>query len=149
MAWHRDYWRDTPLQDMTTHQWESLCDGCGKCCLQKLEDEEDGEVYYTRVACKLLDLHTCQCSDYPNRLARVPSCLQLNAANIESFHWLPVTCAYRLVAEGKDLPDWHPLITGSTETVHSGKISVRGRAKSENDVREDDWQDEVVHWVDL
>ncbi|MDN3639039.1 YcgN family cysteine cluster protein [Simiduia curdlanivorans] len=149
MAWARDYWRETPLADMTAYQWEALCDGCAKCCLQKLEDEDDGEVYYTRLACQLLDLDTCQCTDYPNRLQRVPNCLQLSADKLEDFHWLPVTCAYRLVAEGKDLPDWHPLITGNRESVHVSKISVRGRAKSELSVPEADWQDEVIRWVDL
>ncbi|BFM10905.1 YcgN family cysteine cluster protein [Simiduia litorea] len=149
MAWARDYWRETPLAEMTAYQWEALCDGCAKCCLQKLEDEDDGEVYYTRLACQLLDLETCQCTDYSNRLQRVPNCLQLSADKLEDFHWLPVTCAYRLVAEGKDLPDWHPLISGSRESVHTSKISLRGRAKSERSVPEADWQDEVVHWVDL
>ena len=149
MAWLRDYWREIPLNEMTPYQWEALCDGCGKCCLQKLEDEDDGEIYYTRLACQLLDLATCQCTDYANRLQRVPNCLQLSADKIEDFHWLPVTCAYRLVAEGKDLPDWHPLITGSSESVHSSKISLRGRAKSELSVAEEDWQEEVIHWVDL
>ena len=149
MAWARDYWRETPLAEMTAYQWEALCDGCAKCCLQKLEDEDDGEVYYTRLACQLLDLETCQCTDYPNRLQRVPNCLQLSADKLEDFHWLPVTCAYRLVAEGKDLPDWHPLISGSRESVHTRKISLRDRAKSELSVPEADWQDEVIHWVDL
>ena len=149
MAWLRDYWREIPLNEMTPYQWQALFDGCGKCCLQKLEDEHDGEIYYTRLACQLLDLSTCQCTDYANRLQRVPNCLQLSADKIEDFHWLPVTCAYRLVAEGKDLPDWHPLITGSSESVHSSKISLRGRAKSELSVAEEDWQEEVIHWVDL
>jgi uncharacterized protein len=134
---------------MSASQWEALCDGCGKCCLQKLEDEGDGAVYYTRLACNLLDLDTCRCTDYPNRLSKVPDCLQLRAENVAEFHWLPVTCAYRLVAEGQDLPDWHPLITGSPDSVHLAGISVRGRAKQLAEVAEQDWQEEVVHWVDL
>ncbi|UTA48927.1 YcgN family cysteine cluster protein [Simiduia sp. 21SJ11W-1] len=149
MAWFRDYWREVPLAEMTDSQWEALCDGCGKCCLQKLEDEDDGEVYYTRLACELLDLESCRCTDYPNRLQKVPDCLQLRAEKITEFHWLPVTCAYRLVAEGQDLPEWHPLISGSPATVHSAGISVRGRAKSMAGVPEDQWQEDVVHWVDL
>lgn len=149
MAWHRDFWREIPLTEMTKSQWESLCDGCGKCCLQKLEDEDDGEIYYTRLACDLLDLNQCRCSDYPNRLARVPECLQLSAETIADMHWLPTTCAYRLLADGQPLPEWHPLISGNADSVHDAGISVRGRAIAAKTVAPDDWQDEIVHWVDL
>ncbi|AFV00757.1 YcgN family cysteine cluster protein [Simiduia agarivorans] len=149
MAWQRDFWRTTKLSDMSRYQWESLCDGCGKCCLQKLEDEDSGEVYFTRLACKLLDIESGRCGDYPHRLERVPGCLNLTADKIEEFHWLPVTCAYRLLAEGEDLPEWHPLITGDPQAVHAAGISVRGRAIPETAVSEEDWENEIVHWVDL
>lgn len=149
MAWTRDFWRTVPLAEMTAYQWELVCDGCGKCCLQKLEDEDDGEIYYTDLSCRLLDNHSCRCTDYPNRLARVPECLDLKPDRIGEFHWLPATCAYRLLAEGADLPDWHPLISGTPESVHSAHMSVRGRCKSETQVPEQDWQEHVIQWVDL
>lgn len=107
IAENAPFWRRKTLEQLSPQEWESLCDGCGLCCLQKLEDEDDNSVYYTRIACKLLDLDTCQCSDYPNRFAQVPDCIQLTPGKADQFKWLPSTCGYRLVSEGKDLPAWH------------------------------------------
>lgn len=112
---------------MTPEEWESLCDGCGLCCLVKLEDEETGEVRYTDVSCTLFDAGACRCRDYANRSAQMPDCLRLTPQNVRRLSWLPSTCAYRLVAERRDLPWWHPLVSGDPETVHAAGISVRDR----------------------
>lgn len=125
------FWRTKRLTEMTVTEWESLCDGCGKCCLHKLCDDETGELSYTNVACHQLDLGTCACRNYGTRSTYVPDCVQLTADAVEGLAWLPSTCAYRLVAAGKDLPWWHPLVSGDAETVHTAGISVRGRAISE------------------
>lgn len=139
------FWETTTLADMTTAQWESLCDGCGKCCLHKLEDADSGNVYICNVACKLLDIDSCGCLDYKNRKKIVPNCLTLNTDLISEFHWLPETCAYRLLAESKPLFSWHPLISGDPQSVHSAGISVRGRVVSELDA--DDLQLHITDWV--
>jgi uncharacterized protein len=122
---------------MTAGEWESLCDGCGKCCLNKIEFEDTGEIAFTNVACKLLDLHSCQCSNYANRKKFVPDCVKLSPKNIEGIAWMPSTCAYRLIAESKPLFDWHPLVSGDPETVHTAGISMRGRAISESLLSDD------------
>lgn len=127
------FWRRKRLHEMTRAEWESLCDGCGKCCLMKLEDEDSGEICATNIACRLLDTHSCQCTSYRTRRSIVPDCIRLSAANLSSFAWLPTTCAYRLLSEGEDLPDWHPLVSGDPETVHSAGISARGWTISENE----------------
>ncbi|WP_026060228.1 YcgN family cysteine cluster protein [Pseudaminobacter salicylatoxidans] len=121
------FWKTTELEAMTPEQWESLCDGCGKCCMSKLEDEDTGDIYWTSVGCRLFDAGTCRCADYDNRLARVPDCVGLTPQNVRTITWLPQTCAYRLVAEGRDLYWWHPLISGNPETVHTAGMSMRGR----------------------
>lgn len=141
------FWETTPLEAMTPEQWESLCDGCGRCCLHKLEDEDTGEVVYTRVACKLLDLRNARCSDYPNRLQHVPGCVRISPVMIKDLYWLPRTCAYRLLAQGEGLYDWHPLVSGDPRSVVRAGISVVGRVLPEDAVDEDDLEDHVVRWI--
>lgn len=138
------FWIRKTLYQLDQDEWESLCDGCGLCCLQKLEDEDDNSVYYTRIACKLLDLKTCQCTDYSNRRATVPDCIQLTPGQADEFKWLPPTCGYRLVSEGKDLPLWHHLVCGDRDAVHHERISQSGRMLSENSVPEDDWEEHLI-----
>ena len=137
-----DFWRHKRLEDMSRAEWEALCDGCGKCCLHKLEDADTGAVYYTNVACRLLDLDAIRCTRYAERRRYVPDCAVLDASQVRNFHWLPDTCAYRLVAQGDDLPDWHPLVSGDPDSVHRAGMSVRGRTVSERDAG--DLEDHVV-----
>ncbi len=138
------FW-EKPLERLSGDEWEALCDGCGKCCLNKLEDEETGAVVLTRVACRLLVDETCRCAHYDNRKQFVPDCIQLTPKTIkENMYWLPATCAYRLRYEGRALPDWHPLLTGSSSSVHSAGVSVKGMTVSEFDVAEDDWEDYII-----
>lgn len=129
-----DFWKHKRLSQMTHDEWESLCDGCARCCLHKLEDEDDGRMYYTQAACSLLDIHSCRCKDYDNRQTIIPDCIQLSIKNAHYFDWLPATCAYRLLAEGEPLPDWHPLVTGDPDSVHKAGISVRDIARPEAEV---------------
>lgn len=129
------FWKRTALKDMSPQEWESLCDGCGKCCLVGLEDADTGEIYLTDVACKLLDGKTCRCKDYANRFAKVDDCVQLTPETIAELTWLPKTCAYRLIAEGRDLHPWHPLVSGDPESVHRANVSVRGKVRSERGMR--------------
>ena len=130
------FWETTPMPAMTRAEWESLCDGCGKCCLHKLEDEETGDIYPTNVACRLLNRRDGLCNDYKNRKRLVPDCVRLTPAKLDALEWLPSTCAYRLVAAGEPLPEWHHLISGSRETVHTAGISTRGWTVSEDDAGE-------------
>ena len=142
------FWQQKTLAEMTHDEWESLCDGCGKCCLHKLEDEEDSSVYYTAVACKQLDLTQCRCNDYPNRKQLVPECVELTPADVDPFHWLPASCAYRLIQEGQPLPQWHHLITGDAKSVHKARQSIKGRAISEKVVNPEDLEAYIIHWVE-
>jgi uncharacterized protein len=130
------FWEDRPLEALDRAQWEALCDGCGKCCVHKLEDEVTGELFPTNVACKLLDRHTGQCSDYRHRRAYVPECVRLTPKLAGTLDWLPGSCAYKLRAEGEPLPDWHPLNSGDPESVHKAGMSVRGWTISESDAGE-------------
>lgn len=140
------FWRRKSLNEMTAEEWESLCDGCAKCCLLKLTDEGSDKVDYTDVACRLLDLGTCQCTHYSMRKKIVTDCVVLRPETVDDIGWLPKTCAYRLINEGKDLPWWHPLVSGDPETVHEAGISVRGRVIREHRVREDELEDHIVTW---
>ncbi|RJF93737.1 YcgN family cysteine cluster protein [Sphingomonas cavernae] len=133
---NKPFWESKTLDAMSRAEWESLCDGCGKCCIHKLEDEETGELHPTNVACKLLDRHSGQCTNYKHRRAFVPECVRLTPARLREIDWLPDTCAYRLLDEGKPLPEWHPLITGDPESVHKAGISVRGWTVSETEAGE-------------
>ncbi|RZJ96852.1 MAG: YcgN family cysteine cluster protein [Brevundimonas sp.] len=130
------FWRTKRLAEMSAAEWESLCDGCGLCCLVRFEDEDSGEVIPTRVHCKLFDPQTCACSDYVNRKAHVPDCIKLTPGNIEALEWMPKSCGYRRIHEGRDLADWHPLVSGDAESVHRAGVSVRGQTISEETLRE-------------
>ena len=121
------FWRRKALNEMTPMEWESLCDGCAKCCLEKLEDDDSGEITFTEVACRMLELESCRCREYARRLRFVPDCVSLRPGSVTRLKWIPSTCAYRLLAEGKDLPEWHPLVSGDAESVHRAGMSVRGR----------------------
>ncbi|HLS59116.1 MAG TPA: YcgN family cysteine cluster protein [Paracoccaceae bacterium] len=139
-----EFWK-LPLDRLRPAEWEALCDGCGKCCLIKLEDEDTGEVHLTSVACRLLDTETCRCGNYANRKALVPACVMLTPKKVrESLHWLPSTCAYRLRAKGMPLPDWHPLLTGDPESVHRAGISLRGAMVPEYEVAEEELEDHLI-----
>ena len=142
------FWRTKRLDEMSRAEWESLCDRCGRCCLNKLEDDETGEIFWTDVACKLLDHGTCLCKSYPNRHDFVPDCVELDVEEVvtQTYTWLPPTCAYRLLAAGKGLFDWHPLISGDPDTVHRAGISVSGRVRSEEDIPKDTLEDWIVAW---
>lgn len=141
------FWKTYPLDQLNQAEWEALCDGCGLCCLVKLEDDETQEVAYTKVACKLLDCKTARCSDYPNRLVHVTDCIQLTPEKLQSIHWLPPSCAYRRLNEGKNLPSWHYLNTGTRDSIIKARKSAARRCVSETAVHEDDLEDYIVRWV--
>ena len=140
------FWRRLTLDQMSGDEWESLCDGCGRCCLNKLEDWDTAEISFTNVACRLLDGDSCRCRDYPNRQSIVPDCLQLTVDSVPTLSWLPPTCAYRLVDEGRDLYWWHPLVSGDPETVHAAGVSVRGRTISEIGISDAELEEHLADW---
>ncbi len=143
------FWQRFALSDLHQAEWEALCDGCGLCCLVKAEDEDTVEVMATAMVCKLLDTQTCRCTDYANRKAQVPDCIQLTPETVTRYGWLPKSCAYRRLAEGRDLAWWHPLVSGDANTVHTAGVSVQGLVVSEADVHEDDLLNCLAPWFDV
>lgn len=142
------FWTRFPLEALDKEEWEALCDGCALCCLHKLEDEDTGDVAITDLFCRYLDLDTCRCTDYSNRHVNVPDCVPFDVESARSFFWLPETCAYRRLAEDKPLPEWHYLISGDREAVHTQQISVQHQGLHEELVPEDEWQERVIRWVE-
>lgn len=146
MTSEKPYWQTKQLHEMTTHEWESLCDGCGRCCLVKLEDEDTGEIHDTDVSCQLLDCSTCRCTDYANRHNIVDDCIKLDVGKLEELRWLPRTCAYRLLWEGKPLFNWHPLVSGDPKSVHEAGISVKDKVANEREVALEDLVNRIREW---
>ena len=143
-----EFWQEKSLAQMNEAEWESLCDGCARCCMIKLQDEETDEVHYTALVCDLLDIEACRCTRYPQRHELVPDCVELTAQTAAAFRWLPVTCAYRTLAEGRPLPTWHPLVSGDSDSVHRAGISVRGKVVPQAAVHVDEQDTMVVSWVE-
>ena len=142
------FWESVPLDKMSKAEWEALCDGCGKCCLNKIEDPDTGEVALTDLACRLFDDATCRCSQYDIRKSLVPECIQMKPSNIALHsYWLPSTCAYKRLHEGKGLPNWHPLLTGDPGSVHDAGVSVMGQTVPEYEVADDDWEDHIIETI--
>ncbi|MCG7923342.1 MAG: YcgN family cysteine cluster protein [Candidatus Thiodiazotropha lotti] len=140
------FWRTKSLEALSQEEWESLCDGCAKCCLQKLEDEETREIYFTNVVCDLLDQEACRCTHYQERSILVPNCITLQPEDLKDPYWLPPTCAYRLIAEGKDLPAWHPLLcNGESRQMRLGGHSIHGKVVTESEA--DDWEHHLIDWI--
>lgn len=142
------FWLTTPMTEMTHEQWESLCDGCGKCCrIQYLDDDDSSMLMQTDVACRLLDTESLRCNDYDNRLKHVNHCLQITPETVQEYYWLPDTCAYRVVARGDDLPSWHHLVSGDRESIHKEGKSLRGLLVSERDIDERTTEDRIISWI--
>ena len=142
-----NFWEHKTLAAMSADEWEQLCDGCARCCLLKLEDAETGEIHYTHVACDLLDQDTCRCTRYPERHELVPDCIDFDAERVADLSWLPLSCAYRRIADGRGLADWHPLVSGRPESVHEAGVSVRHRVLSAGSVHPDELEDHVIRWI--
>ncbi len=140
----KDFWKSKTLNEMNTEEWEALCDGCGKCCLIRLEDPDTLEVATTKVSCKLFDPKTCQCTNYSERQNIVPTCVQLTPSNIKELKWLPKSCSYRLVSENKELPSWHHLVSGNKNSIHEIKASMKNKTISEQDVNDEDWVSYII-----
>lgn len=140
----KDFWINKTLAEMTTEEWEALCDGCGICCMYKIEDADTGDVELTSVACRFLDLEHITCQLYDARFSAMPTCIKLTPSKVEKLGWLPDTCAYRLIMQGKPLPDWHPLVSGDANTVHKAGISVMGKAHRESEVNIEHLEDYIV-----
>ena len=135
----KPFWQTKTLEEMSPQEWESLCDGCARCCLVKLEDEDTSEIHLTRLSCKLLHVRTCRCTNYENRFSLMPDCIEITVEKVRELKWLPQTCGYRVIAEGRELAWWHPLISGTRDTVHEAGISVSGFAMSEARVKEENY----------
>lgn len=140
------FWENKTLSQLTPQEWESLCDGCGKCCLNKVINDDTEELHFTNVACHLLHTKSCQCKKYEQRFKLVKDCVKVSLDDIDQFHWLPASCAYRRLVEEKSLPEWHPLLTGSKSAMHKGKHSIRGKIISEKDINLDDLEDYIATW---
>lgn len=140
------FWKTKTLEEMSKTEWESLCDGCGKCCLNKLEDWDTAEIYWTNIGCELLDCDSCRCKDYENRFDIVSDCIQLTPQVVRTLTWLPPTCGYRLVRDGEDLFGWHPLISGDPKTVHKVGVSVQGRVVPDDGKPADEYENHLVDW---
>ena len=143
-----EFWREKSLEHMTAAEWESLCDGCARCCMIKLQDEDTSEVHYTAMVCDLLDTDACRCTRYAERHRLVPDCVVLTPQRAGEFHWLPTTCAYRTLAEGRDLSWWHPLVSGSPDSVHEAGISVRGKVVPEAAVHSEEQEAMIITWIE-
>ena len=142
-----NFWKEKSLGEMTTEEWESLCDGCGRCCMIKLEDEETNEVHYTNLVCELLDVQSCRCTNYSLRHELVEDCIRFSEGDLKDLNWLPRSCAYRTIYEGRELAWWHPLVSGSKETVFEAGVAVRGKVQSEKAVDKDLQEEMVIRWV--
>ena len=140
------FWKEKTLAEMTREEWESLCDGCARCCLYRLEDEDTAEIYFTNVHCRLLDTETGRCTDYPNRSKRVPDCVTITLKELQDPYWLPKSCAYRLLAEGRDLPEWHPLVSGDPDSVVSAGVRICDRTLCEDEA--DELENHLVGWIE-
>lgn len=149
MTENNRFWENRHFSEFTEEEWESLCDGCGQCCLMKLEDDDTGRYYFTNVTCRLLDMDSCQCGKYKSRTRDMPSCVVITPDNIEGLDWLPRTCAYRLVAAKKELPFWHPLVSGNSGSVHDSGRSIRGKCISEKFVHADDLKEHIIDWYEF
>lgn len=142
------FWKTKSIDEMSDSEWESLCDGCARCCLHKLDFEDINEVHYTAVSCQYLDMEKCQCTQYTKRHELVPDCVKVSPDMLrEDSTWLPTTCAYRLISDGQDIPEWHPLKTGRLESVHEAGISVRGKSISELGVPDEELEEYIIDWV--
>jgi uncharacterized protein len=144
----REKFWELPIEELSSKEWEQLCDGCGRCCLKKIQDEETTELYWTRVSCRYLDEASCQCTNYEQRTTLVPTCLNVKEMYRQNSTWMPSTCAYRLRAENKSLFSWHPLLTGTRETVESAGISVKLKTLSEENVHPDGYAEHIITWVE-
>lgn len=142
------FWQQKALHDLSDEEWESLCDGCGRCCMQKLEDADEGDVYFTNVACRMLDRDNCQCSDYPNRFKHVEDCISLRPLTEQKIAWLPPSCAYKRLALGQGLAEWHPLVSGDPQTVIAAGISMSKQCKAENEVPIHELPEHIIEWHD-
>jgi len=145
---NKPFWETKHLEEMTRQEWESLCDSCGRCCLHKLQNDFTEEIFYTQIVCHLLDQKTCQCTKYLERSVLVPSCVTMKPEDAKKLSWMPNTCAYKLLANDKPLPHWHPLITGNRDAMIEEGIAITGKVISENDVPEENWEDYIIEKLD-